>query len=43
MWRSGEVESVVKEWEKFRTIVMECTKDVCDMRRVGVQRRKASE
>ena len=30
-----EVESVGKEWEKFRDIVMECTNDVCGMRRVG--------
>ena len=27
-----------KEWEKFRDMVMECTNDVCDMRRVGGQR-----
>ena len=32
-----------KEWEKFRDIVMECTNDVCGMRRVGGQRRKGSE
>ena len=32
-----------KQWEKFRDIVMECTNDVCDMRRVGGQRRKGSE
>ena len=32
-----------KEWEKFRDIVMECTYDVCGMRRVGGQRRKGSE
>ena len=36
----GEVESVEKEWEKFRDIVMECANDVCGMRRVGGQRRK---
>ena len=41
--RGGEVESVEKEWEKFRDIVMECTNDVCVMRRVGGQRRKWSE
>ena len=28
VWRGGEVESVEKEWEKFRDIVMECTNDV---------------
>ena len=32
-----------KEWEKFRDIVMECTNDLCGMRRVGGQRRKGSE
>ena len=32
-----------KEWEKFRDIVMECTNDVCGMRRVGGQKRKGSE
>ena len=40
VWRGGEVDSVEKEWEKFRGIVMECTNDVCGMRRVGGQRRK---
>ena len=39
VWRDGEVESV-EAWEKFRAIVMECTNDVCGMRRVGGQRRK---
>ena len=29
--------------EKFRDIVMECTNEVCGIRRVGGQRRKASE
>ena len=43
MWIGGEVESVEREWEKFRDIVMECTDDVCGMRRVGGQRRKGSE
>ena len=43
MWRGGEVESVKKEWEKFRYIVMECTNEGCGMRRVGGQRRKLSE
>ena len=38
-----EVESVEKEWEKFSDMVMECTNDVCVMRRVGGQRRKGSE
>ena len=33
----------MEEWEKFRDIVMECTNDVCGMRRVGRQRRKGSE
>ena len=31
------------EWEKFRDIVIEGTNDVCDMRRVGEQRKKGSE
>ena len=31
------------EWEKFRDIVMECTNDVCGMRRVDGQRREESE
>ena len=40
----GEVESVESECEKFRDIVMECTNDdICGMRRVGGQRRKAGE
>ena len=43
VWRGGEVESVEKEWEKFRDIVMECTNDVCGMRRVDGQKRKRSE
>ena len=34
---------VGREWEKFRVIVMECTNDACDTRRVGGQRRKGSE
>ena len=41
--KCGEVESVEKEWGKFRFIVMECTNDVCGMRLVGGQRRKGSE
>ena len=36
-------ESMEKEWEKFRDIVMECTNDVCGMRRVCGLRRKGSE
>ena len=32
-----------KELEKFSDIVMECTNDVCGMRRAGGQRRKGSE
>ena len=43
MWRSGYVESVEKELEKFRHIVMKCTHDVCATRHVGAQRRKRSE
>ena len=43
VWRGGEVESVEKEWEKIRDIVMECTNDACSMRPVGGQRRKGSE
>ena len=43
VWRGGEVESVEQEWEKFRDMVMECTNDVCGMRRVSGQRRKGSE
>ena len=43
VWRGGEVESVEKEWEKFRDIVMECTNNVCGMIRVGWQRKKGSE
>ena len=33
----------MKEWRKFRDIVMECATDVCGMRRDSVQRRKGSE
>ena len=43
MWRGEEVESVEKEWETFRDIVMECTNDVCGMRGVGEQRIKGGE
>ena len=43
VWRGGKVESLEKELEKFRDIVLECTNDVCDTRRVGGQRRKRSE
>ena len=35
--------SSVEEWETFRDIVMECTSDVCGMRRVGGQRIKGCE
>ena len=31
LWRGGEVESVEKEWEKFRDMVMECTNDACGL------------
>ena len=41
--KCGEVESVEKEWEKFRDKVMEHTNDVCGMRHVGGQVRKWSE
>ena len=41
--RGGEVESVERECKMFRDIVMECTNDVCGMRRVVGQRRKGSE
>ena len=41
--RCGEVESAEEEWEKFSDRVMECTNDVCGMRRVGGQRRNGSE
>ena len=30
--RGGEVERVEKEWEKFRDMVMECTRDVPSIR-----------
>ena len=43
VWIGGEVESVEKEWEKFRDMVMECTNDVCGMRLVGGQRRMGSK
>ena len=43
MCRGGEVESVGKEWVKFRDIVMECHNDVCCMRSIGGQRRKGNE
>ena len=36
--KCGEVESVKKNWEKFRDIVMECNNDVCDTSRVSKQR-----
>ena len=42
VWRGGDVESVEKEWEKLRDIVMKCTNEVCGMRRVGGQRKKGS-
>ena len=34
--------NVEKEWEKL-DIVIECTNDACDMRRVGGQRKQKSE
>ena len=41
--RGAEVESVENEWENFRDIVKGCTNEVCGMRCVGWQKRKASE
>ena len=41
--RDVAVVSLEKEWEQFRDIIMECTNDVCGMRRVGGQRRNVSE
>ena len=41
--KCGEVESLEKEWEKFRDIVIECTNNVCGMRCVGWQRRNWSD
>ena len=38
-----KISSVEKEWEKFRDIVMECTNNVCGMRRVDGQRRNWSD
>ena len=43
VWRGEKIESVEKEWEKFKDIVMECTNDECGMGRVGGQRRNGSE
>ena len=40
MWGGGECGEGVR---KFRDIVMECTNDMCGMRRVGGQRKKESE
>ena len=37
------MESVEKEWGKFRDIVKECTNDVSGISRVGGQRRKKSD
>ena len=42
VWKGGEVESVKNDWEKLRDIVMECTNDVCGMRREDGQRRNGS-
>ena len=33
--RGGDVESVGKEWEKFKNIMKEFTNDVCGVRLVG--------
>ena len=41
--RGVAVESVKKEWEKFRDIVTKCTNDVCVMRRVCGHRREEIE
>ena len=35
VWRGGEV-----EWEKFRDMVMECTNDVCGMKRERKEKEK---
>ena len=35
VWRDGQVASVEKQWENFKDILMECTNNVCGMRRVG--------
>ena len=35
VWRGGKVESAEKELEKFREVVVECTNDVCFIKRVG--------
>ena len=43
VWRGEEVESVEKEWEKFRDIIMECTNDICGMRRDGEWTEKKGE
>ena len=36
MFRGGDGKNGDMEWEKFRDIVKECTKDVCGMRHVVV-------
>ena len=41
--KCAEVESVEKEWEKFRDVVLECTNDACGMRCVGRHRIMWSE
>ena len=43
MWRSGEVDSAEKEWEKFRDIAVECANDACGTKSVDRQRRNGSE
>ena len=40
VWRGGEVESVEKECDKFRDIVMECINDACGMRCVGEEKKR---
>ena len=43
MLRGEDVESVEAEWEMFRDIAKECTKDVCGVRHVGEQKLEGSE
>lgn len=43
MLRGAQVKSVEKEWDAFRYIVKQCTKDACGMRRLGEQGRNGSE
>ena len=38
LW-GGDVKNVEKEWEKFRVLVKECTKDACGIKRVVEEQR----